>query len=139
MISTIFSNVQLEAIANALEDISGDKRYPYEDFTQRIASALRTLSKKNGGPDDKALDSMDFANQIVAAIKTTDERWEDIGGGGGGEYPAYEGPYEITPKVVQQVLTTIDTHMRKNVTVHSIPYQEVTNKAGGLTATIASN
>ena len=50
--------------------------------------------------------------------------------------PYYEGTYEVTPRKVEQVLATKNKSMSDNVTVFSIPYAEVSNLGGGLTATI---
>lgn len=52
------------------------------------------------------------------------------------KYPEYEGPYEVTPKIQEQVLETRNTSMLDDVTVLEIPYEEVTNLGGGLTAVI---
>lgn len=48
----------------------------------------------------------------------------------------YAGPYEATPRVTQQSLPTQGRRMASDVTVHGIPYAEVTNESGGYTATI---
>lgn len=48
----------------------------------------------------------------------------------------YGGPYEATPQVTQQSLPTQGKRMASDVTVHGIPYAEVTNESGGWTATI---
>ena len=55
---------------------------------------------------------------------------------GGGKLPIYEGDYEVTPRKVEQILLTKNKSMSDNVTVFSIPYAEVSNIGGGLTATI---
>lgn len=57
-------------------------------------------------------------------------------GTGGGKLPTYEGSYEVTPRKVEQILPTKNKSMLDNVTVFSIPYVEVSNLGGGLTATI---
>lgn len=54
----------------------------------------------------------------------------------GERLPNYEGSYEITPKVVEQMLETKDKSMVDDVTVNAIPYVEVSNVGGGYTATI---
>lgn len=59
---------------------------------------------------------------------------EVLGGGG----PPYLGPYEATPTPDEQVMRTRSRTMRMDFTVHAIPYQEVSNESGGLTASIAS-
>jgi hypothetical protein len=56
---------------------------------------------------------------------------------GGDALPWYEGEYVVTPKVHAQTLETRNKSMRENVSVEAIPYSEVTNPSGGLTANIA--
>lgn len=50
--------------------------------------------------------------------------------------PVYAGPYEATPRASHQSLPTQGRRMASDVTVHGIPYAEVTNESGGYTATI---
>lgn len=52
------------------------------------------------------------------------------GQGGGGEYGKYEGEYEVTPKVEEQVLPTKGKGMKEDVTVKAIPVFEVSNEHG---------
>ena len=52
----------------------------------------------------------------------------------GAEY--YEGEYEITPKVESQTMPTAQKTMMDDVTVHAIPYFDVSNQAGGNTVYI---
>lgn len=54
----------------------------------------------------------------------------------GDRLPNYEGLYEITPRVVEQMLETKDKSMVNDLTVNAIPYVEVSNVGGGFTATI---
>lgn len=49
----------------------------------------------------------------------------------------YEGSYEVIPKVKKQYLYTRDKWLKDDVTVHDIPYDEVSNTYG-TTVTIAS-
>lgn len=49
--------------------------------------------------------------------------------------PYYDGEYEVTPKIIEQVLETKYKSMSDNVVVKEIPYQEVSNPKG-LTVTI---
>lgn len=52
----------------------------------------------------------------------------------------YEGEYEVTPKVeTETVLPTAQKLLARDVTVHKIPYYEVSNNSGGLTIYIASD
>lgn len=55
---------------------------------------------------------------------------------GGGEFPDYEGEYEITPKITEQVLETKNKSLLDNITVFQIPYASVSNPSGGNTVTI---
>ena len=49
----------------------------------------------------------------------------------------YEGDYDVTPIAFQSiVLGTRHKMMHNDVTVHEIPYYEVTNPAGGYTVNI---
>lgn len=56
--------------------------------------------------------------------------------GGGGDYPVYSGVYEVTPDRTEQSLSTANKRMLDDVTVHPIPYFEVSNPSGGKTVTI---
>lgn len=56
--------------------------------------------------------------------------------GSGGTLPYFNGPYNVTPRKVEQTLETKNKSMRDNVTVEEIPYSEVSNPQGGITATI---
>lgn len=49
----------------------------------------------------------------------------------------YTGIYEVVPRVEAQVLNTADKLMRKDISIDEIPYAEVSNSSGGMTATIA--
>lgn len=48
----------------------------------------------------------------------------------------YNGPYSVTPSVDAQTLNTKEKTMVDDVTIQKIPYYEVSNNSGGLTATI---
>ena len=56
--------------------------------------------------------------------------------GRGGEYPMYNGPYEVAPKFINQTLETQEKAMKKNVIVNEIPVQKAENLGGGYTVTI---
>lgn len=53
--------------------------------------------------------------------------------GFGDNLPEYAGPYEITPKVSEQILDTADKRMSDNLRILSIPMKEVTNSSNGKT------
>lgn len=55
---------------------------------------------------------------------------EVLEGQGGGECEKYEGEYEVTPKVEEQVLPTKGKGMKEDVTVKAIPVFEVSNEHG---------
>lgn len=50
----------------------------------------------------------------------------------------YLGDYSITPKVSDQKVPVKNKMMVKDLTVEKIPYFEVSNTSGGVTATIGS-
>lgn len=52
------------------------------------------------------------------------------------EYPPYEGEYEATPTLEEQVFATKETSMLQDFTVHETPVSEVINEQGGYTLTI---
>lgn len=56
-----------------------------------------------------------------------------------GEYPLYNGPYRVVPKIGDQFLRTAQTALEDDITVYAIPYAEVSNLSGGMTATIGGN
>ena len=51
--------------------------------------------------------------------------------------PVYDGPYEAIPKVDAQTLPTAKKLMTDDVTVHGVPFYEVSNDQGGNTVYIA--
>jgi len=53
-----------------------------------------------------------------------------------GDLELYSGDYNVTPKTTLQVLPTAQKAMMDNVKVFAIPYAEVSNVSGGITATI---
>ena len=50
--------------------------------------------------------------------------------------PNYEGEYEITPDQAEHVMPTKGRLLHKDMKIHEIPYQEVSNNSGGITVTI---
>ena len=47
--------------------------------------------------------------------------------------PTYTGSYEVTPSGEQTVLETAQKTMQDDVTIHPIPYYDISNTAGGRT------
>ena len=51
--------------------------------------------------------------------------------GGDFDIDVYNGKYEVTPKAFyKQILETANKLMKKNVTVHEVPYTETSNTYG---------
>ena len=48
----------------------------------------------------------------------------------------YEGPYDVIPRVYQQILETKDKLMTDDVTVEIIPLAKTLNQSNGYTVTI---
>lgn len=51
---------------------------------------------------------------------------------------AYQGPYEVTPKVNAQTLATAQKNMKYDMQIKAIPYFDVGNTSGGSTVYIGS-
>lgn len=82
--------------------------------------------------------TFDLARPLDISL-ATNEMHIDIGlsDSGGGKLPTYEGEYIVTPKpFTEQVLETKNKSLVDDVTVLEIPYSEVTNPEGGITANI---
>lgn len=56
----------------------------------------------------------------------------------GQKVASYDGDYEVTPRVEGQELKTKHLYMTEDVTIHAIPFFEVSNKSGGNTVYIAN-
>lgn len=54
-------------------------------------------------------------------------------------YKDYDGSYLVTPKTVEQSLSTTDKHMTQDVVIAEIPYYEVSNQQNGTTIIIGGN
>lgn len=74
--------------------------------------------------------SVDISVQTEQAIEIS------VGSNGGDRFPFYTGNYTVTPVKRQIVLPTKHKSMSDDVTIFQIPYAEVHNESGGLTATI---
>lgn len=55
------------------------------------------------------------------------------------DYPTYEGLYAVKPLKIPQILSTRNKLLTDDITILSIPYQEVSNQSGGTTITIGSD
>lgn len=54
------------------------------------------------------------------------------------DMPDYDGAYEVTPTAAEQTMPTSNMVMRRDVTVHAVPYFETSNESGGMTVSILS-
>lgn len=52
--------------------------------------------------------------------------------------PEYDGPHEVTPTAQEQTLATTNRLLRRDLTVHKVPYFETSNESGGVTVSILS-
>lgn len=50
----------------------------------------------------------------------------------------YDGEYEVTPTAYEQYLDTSNKFLKRDVTVHEVPYLETSNESGGFTVSILS-
>lgn len=50
----------------------------------------------------------------------------------------YEGQYDITPKVTEQIMQTANKYMIDDVTIRKIPVYKVSNTSGGTTVYIGT-
>ena len=60
-------------------------------------------------------------------------------GGSGGQYPEYEGDYEVFSRVDPQTLPTKYRSMMDDLTIDGIDVQRVSNPSGGITCVIGAN
>lgn len=52
------------------------------------------------------------------------------------DIPIYSGTYQATPAAEAQILNTGGFILRNNIEISGIPYREVANSSGGMTAII---
>ena len=52
------------------------------------------------------------------------------------DVPFYEGEYKVTPRFTEQALATAQRILKNDMIIDKIPYYEVTNNSGGVTAVI---
>ena len=82
--------------------------------------------------------TMGLARPLDISIASNEMTIEiGVADGGGGKLPTYDGEYLVTPKpFTDQVLATKNKSLIDDVTVLEIPYSEVSNPEGGITANI---
>lgn len=76
--------------------------------------------------------------EIELSVNSTVKIEFDVGVeiGKAGRLPDYDGEYEVTPRLEEQILPTKDKSMIDDVTVDPIGVLRVSNPSGGLTCTI---
>lgn len=50
----------------------------------------------------------------------------------------YDGEYEVTPTAHEQYLETANKFLKRDITIHEVPYLETSNESGGFTVSILS-
>lgn len=73
---------------------------------------------------------------IKGSITTKEKISGFVNVGGMIQQESYDGSYEVTPTIGQQILQTKNKTMVNDLTIKSIPYSESDNSAGGITVTI---
>ena len=76
---------------------------------------------------------------VDVVVGKTKDKLTGVIGQSGGSFPKYEGDYEVTPSMKNDItLETAKKLMTDNVTVKKIPRYDVSNEAGGTTVYIAT-
>lgn len=74
---------------------------------------------------------------VDVVIGSPVKRVSGVIGSSGGSYPKYEGDYEVTPSMSEDItLETANKLMQDDVTVLKVPRYDVANEAGGTTVII---
>ena len=73
---------------------------------------------------------------LKGSITTKEKISGFVNVGGMIQQESYDGSYEVTPTIGQQILQTKNKTMVNDLTIKSIPYSEVTNTSNGITVTI---
>lgn len=108
----------------AVEEIPGGHRITITD-----ASGAHSFDVMDGGGG--ALPSGGTDGQYLVKDSTEE------GGAKWAELPAYGGAWSVTPLAsTQTTLETAQTYLDRDIVVEAIPYAEVSNISGGMTATI---
>lgn len=106
----------------------------YTGTEEEFTAALGSLGTEEDDPDFDVVDKGTLPGVTDAddgkVLTVVDGKWQAA------ELPKYEGEYVVTPATEDQELLTAQTYMAANLKVEKIPYAEVTNALGGVTATI---
>jgi hypothetical protein len=123
--ATLSDNKKLSGAATNEQTISGSVNAGLEvsgnlSAVESITVEVVTRAALNGSATSQG----SLAGNLAAAYES--------------QIPPYEGDYEVTPKVEGQELKTKHKYMIQDVTVHAIPFFEVSNTSGGNTVYIAN-
>lgn len=105
------------------------------DESQLIKLEIEDAPIKLKVKDNSAPIKLKIADQGTISLKVEKETPIKLkvneGSGGGGTYPAYEGPYTITPLPYDNItLNTSQKLVAENITVLKIPHYETSNPKG---------
>lgn len=104
-------------------------------YTEEELKTFESLEKrierleKEGTGDNGSLPTV-TEDDNGKVLQVVDGKWSIS------ELPEYDGAYSVTPAASEQILQTANKMMKSNVIIESVPYNEVTNPAGGTTVTI---
>lgn len=73
----------------------------------------------------KLMGSMNSKGTLIGSCEKADSSIE-----------RYDGAYEVTPSKDEEILETKNKKLINDITVHAVPYSEVSNISGGYTVTI---
>lgn len=87
----------------------------------------------------KLLGNISSNQKLLGSISSDQKLVGYIGLGDGLMYPEYEGEFDVTPSVHNDiVLNTAETYVNSDIKINKILYAEVSNNTGGKTVTIGS-
>lgn len=86
--------------------------------------------------EENSFFKVNFGEEDTTFKAVFSEAIEIFKGGSADSLPKYEGPHTVVPKFIEQKLSTAQKIVFENVTIKEIPYSEVSNNSGGITAII---
>lgn len=121
------------AILNSIANAMG--KFVRVDIKQNLTAYQKATARGNIGAmaaDASVLPEVTAADNDKI-LKVVDGSWAAA------ELPVYDGAYSVTPAVSEQTLETAQTFVDADIRIEKIPYSEVSNNSGGMTATIGGN